>query len=73
MPAYRPPQQILFSPVSNFYKGKAIRQQLEAGEQDAELRDLQIEAFKQEPSKDEEEKARLELEELRLNVEKKRE
>jgi len=48
MPAYNPPPQALFSPVSNFYQGKAIRQGLTAGEQDAELRDLQIEATQQE-------------------------
>ena len=48
MPAYNPPPQVLFSPVSNFYQGKAIRQGLAAGEQDAELRDLQIEATQQE-------------------------
>ena len=48
MPAYNPPPQVLFSPVSNFYQGKAIRQGLAAGEQDAELRGLQIKATKQE-------------------------
>ena len=48
MPAYNPPPQVLFSPVSNFYQGKAIRQGLAAGEQDAELKGLQIEAAKQE-------------------------
>ncbi len=48
MPAYRPPQQELFSPVTNFYKGKAIRQQLAAGEQEAEMRGLKIDLAKQE-------------------------
>lgn len=48
MPAYSPPEQILFSPVSNFYQGKAIRQQLAAGEQDKELKGLQIDLAKQE-------------------------
>ena len=40
--------QVLISPVSNFYQGKAIRQQLAAGEQDAELKGLQIELAKDE-------------------------
>ena len=48
MPTYRPPQQVLFSPVTSFYQGKAIRQQLKAGEQDAKLRDLQIDLTRQE-------------------------
>jgi hypothetical protein len=42
MPAYNPPPQVLFSPVSNFYQGKAIRQQLAAGEQDQEFKALQM-------------------------------
>ena len=48
MGAYNPPDQVLFSPVSNFYQGKAIRQQLAAGEQDREFKDLQIKAAKTE-------------------------
>jgi len=48
MPAYNPPPQTLFSPVSNHYQGKAIRAGLAAQEQNAELRGLQIESTKQE-------------------------
>ena len=48
MPAYNPPPQVLFSPVSNYYQGKAIRQQLAAGEQDQELKGLQMEQAKME-------------------------
>ena len=48
MPAYTPPEQILISPVTSYYKGKAIRQQLAAAEQDAELKGLQIDLAKQE-------------------------
>ena len=40
--------QVLFSPVSNFYQGNAIRAGLAAQEQDAELKGLQIEAAKDE-------------------------
>ncbi len=43
MPAYTPPQQILFSPVTNFYKGKAIRQQLAAGETDIKIKKKELE------------------------------
>ena len=42
MPAYNPPDQILFSPVTNYYKGKAIRQQLEAGKVDLDLKKLEL-------------------------------
>ena len=48
MGAYNPPDQVLFSPVSNFYQGKAIRQQLATGEQDKEFKGLQIDAAKEE-------------------------
>ena len=48
MAAYNPPQQILFSPVSNYYQGKAIRAGLAAQEQDAEFKDLQIDLAEQE-------------------------
>ncbi len=74
MPAYRPPQQILFSPVTNFYQGKAIRQQLAAGEQESELKDLQIDLTKQEianaPSKRAQAKelALLNIEETKLSI-----
>jgi hypothetical protein len=66
--------QVLFSPVSNYYKGKAIRQQLAAGEQDAELRGLQIDSLKQEiadaPSQREaaKQKALLEAENIRSQI-----
>ena len=40
--------QILFSPVSNYYQGEAIRAGLAAQKQDAELKDLQIESVKDE-------------------------
>lgn len=45
---YKPPPQVLMDPVGSFYKGKAIRAALDAQEQDAELRGLQIDAAKQE-------------------------
>ena len=45
MPAYNPPPQTLFSPVSNYYQGKAIRQQLAAGEQEAELRQAELDSI----------------------------
>ena len=45
MPAYNPPPQVLFSPVTNYYQGKAIRQQLAAGEQDMELKQAQIDSI----------------------------
>ena len=47
MPAYNPPPQVLFSPVTNHYQGKAIRAGLASQEQDAELKGLQIDAAKQ--------------------------
>jgi len=47
MPAYNPPPQVLFSPVTNHYQGKAIRAGLASQEQDAELKGLQIESAKQ--------------------------
>lgn len=65
--------QVLVSPVSNYYQGEANRRALADAEQEAELRGLEIEAAKRGPSADEKEKADLELQELRLNVEKKRE
>jgi hypothetical protein len=46
MPAYNPPEQVLFSPVTNYYQGKAIRAQQKAAEQDAEIKGLQIDALK---------------------------
>ena len=39
-------QQVQFSPVTNYYQGKAIRAGLAAQEQDAELKDLQIQSAK---------------------------
>ena len=44
MPAYNPPAQVLSSPVTNYYQGKAIRAGLASQEQDAEFKDLQISA-----------------------------
>jgi len=48
MPQWNPIPQVQARPVSSFYKGKAMRQQLAAGEQDKELRGLQIDLAKQE-------------------------
>ena len=66
--------QVLISPVTNYYKGKAIRAGLKQAEADLEYKNLQTKALKQalEPNEDEAEKAQLELEQLRLNIEKKR-
>lgn len=46
MAAYRPPEQLLFSPVSNFYKGKAIRAGLAADERKLDQADERIELEK---------------------------
>jgi len=37
--------QVLISPVTNYYKGKAIRQQLEEGELDIEIKKAQLESI----------------------------
>ena len=72
MQAYTPPEQILISPVTSYYKGKAIRQQLAAAEQDAELKGLQIDLAKQEikdaPSNRQMAKERAELERDNLKL-----
>jgi len=40
------PQQVLAQPVTSYYKGKAIRQELATAKKEEELLGLQIEAFK---------------------------
>jgi hypothetical protein len=43
MAVYNPPGQVLFDPITNYYQGKAIRQQLEAGDADLELKKKTLE------------------------------
>ena len=44
MGAYNPPDQVLFSPVSNYYKGKAIRQELASGELDNKIKQANLDS-----------------------------
>ena len=39
--------QVLFSPVTNYYQGKAIRQQLEEGELDIELKKQEVQELEE--------------------------
>ena len=48
MPAYNPPPQVLFSPVTNYYQGKAIRAGLEEQKVNTELKRKQSELLTQE-------------------------
>jgi hypothetical protein len=43
MPAYNPPQQVLFSPVTNYYQGKAIRLQQEMQQKELDSYDKKME------------------------------
>jgi hypothetical protein len=65
MPAYNPPPQVLFSPVTNYYQGKAIRQQLAAGEQDMAIKKKQME---QSDEKLDLERKRAELSERQVKI-----
>ncbi len=65
MPVYNPPDQILFSPVTNFYKGKAIRQQLAAGKIDLDLKKKKL---KQADEKFDLEKKRVKLSEKQVGL-----
>ena len=76
MPVYNPPPVVQFDPIGNYYKGKAMRQQLAAGEQDQEFKGLQIDLAKQEladaPSKREaaERAALLQAENIQSQIDK---
>ena len=65
--------QVLISPVSSYYEGKAKRASLKQAEANLEFTELRSKALKASMGPDTSEKTRLELEELRLNVQKKRE
>jgi hypothetical protein len=43
MPAYNPPEQVLFSPVTNYYQGKAIRLQQEMQQKELDSYDKKME------------------------------
>ncbi len=64
--------QVLISPVSAYYEGKAKRASLKQAEADLELTQARTETLQASLEPDESEKTRLELEQLRLNVQKKR-
>ena len=64
--------QVLISPVSAYYEGKAKRASLKQAEADLELTQARTETLQASLEPDESEKTKLELEQLRLNVQKKR-
>jgi hypothetical protein len=43
MPAYNPPPQVLFSPVTNYYQGKAIRLQQQMQQKELDSYDKKME------------------------------
>ena len=61
-PIWQPLPQVLPEIATNMYRGKAIRQQLARGEQEAELLDLQIEAFGKPDPKEQREAAKFQAE-----------
>ncbi len=64
--------QVLISPVSAYYEGKAKRASLKQAEADLEYTQLQSETMKANLEPGSDEATELKLEELRLNVQKKR-
>jgi hypothetical protein len=64
MPAYNPPPQVLFSPVTNYYQGKAIRlqQQMQQKELDSYDKKMELEERRVAAAEDQVNQRRLEFE-----------